>query len=637
MAKRKLIAVAALKIHDEYHRSVINGIIKQANHLGYNVAVFTMLMCEENLTVHQRAEMNIFNLINFDKVDGLIIVDYDVSPIGDYAPLFIEMLREKSTVPTIVADNTNDFLDYVIADDYNNFKRVVNHMIEVHNYKDIFCYTGPKTHFAAKARTRAFIDAMTEHGLECGEDRIFEGDFWIESAADFGMRFVNGELRVPEAILCQNDYMAVSVTNKLTDYGIKVPGDVAVTGFDGLEEAKENIPSITTLAVSGVNTGMRSVCRIHKMITGEYSEPIDGEEGVMIIGSSCGCSQDVMMLAKKRKEHLDRIMQKRFDDFIYAHSYMLEKLTDSHDMDECVDKIKDFTSIIRDENRYYLCLGENWNADVNYQIEGYAENMMTLVSKNGENFTNIYDYFQSGEMFPLLWADTEEPLSLYFTPLHFNDRCFGYSISSFKTGGGFGECYLNWNRNVSNALEFIRIREGLSTANSRLYLMSVRDELTGIYNRKGFYHAAEPMLGEAISKHKKLLLISADVDGLKYVNDTFGHIEGDRFISAAAKILKSVCSQNEICARCGGDEFMIIGCAEYNNNACTDYLEKIRGIITQYNNISGKPYKLDISVGAVCVYPDEKTTLRKLMQKSDELMYADKAAHKSVRGEKISV
>jgi diguanylate cyclase (GGDEF)-like protein len=94
--------------------------------------------------------------------------------------------------------------------------------------------------------------------------------------------------------------------------------------------------------------------------------------------------------------------------------------------------------------------------------------------------------------------------------------------------------------------------------NSRLDTIAKTDELTGLYNRRGFLDYAQLEIGKPENKGKRALICYADMDNLKYVNDKFGHPSGDKYITDFAKVLITTFDETGFCARIGGDEFLVI-------------------------------------------------------------------------------
>ncbi len=165
--------------------------------------------------------------------------------------------------------------------------------------------------------------------------------------------------------------------------------------------------------------------------------------------------------------------------------------------------------------------------------------------------------------------------------------------------------------------------------NHILSFVSEYDELTHLLNRRGFMERAIQCCQQ--SEGKRAYLIFGDLDHLKEINDCFGHAAGDFAISNAAKNLRKALPKEAITARIGGDEFMALALSEK-----PDFKEKVqehlRKIGEGFNQCSGKPYYVEISVGIYGFFCNAKTDLSELIQKSDELLYQAKAVRrKSVK------
>jgi diguanylate cyclase (GGDEF)-like protein len=154
--------------------------------------------------------------------------------------------------------------------------------------------------------------------------------------------------------------------------------------------------------------------------------------------------------------------------------------------------------------------------------------------------------------------------------------------------------------------------------------LSLTDELTGLYNRRGFMALAAQQIKIANRLKRELLLIATDLDDLKVINDTMGHKEGDQALVDAANILLETFRSSDIIARIGGDEFVALQIKnqdEPNLSASTDRLQEA---LARHNLQSGKPYKLSLSLGSVLYNPEHAQTLVQLLAEADAKMYAQK-------------
>lgn len=158
--------------------------------------------------------------------------------------------------------------------------------------------------------------------------------------------------------------------------------------------------------------------------------------------------------------------------------------------------------------------------------------------------------------------------------------------------------------------------------------LSLTDELTGIYNRRGFFTFANQQLKVASRMKKGVLLFYADMDDLKLINDNMGHQEGDRAIIDASNVLKKTFRESDIIARMGGDEFavMMIEASDSDAEVMTDRLQKN---VDFHNAKKNRPYRLSLSFGFVRYNHDYPQSIDDLLAKADSLMYEYKKRKKS--------
>ncbi|HEX8811381.1 MAG TPA: sensor domain-containing diguanylate cyclase [Terracidiphilus sp.] len=176
-----------------------------------------------------------------------------------------------------------------------------------------------------------------------------------------------------------------------------------------------------------------------------------------------------------------------------------------------------------------------------------------------------------------------------------------------------------------------RVRErtaALVAQNERVLMMSLTDDLTGLYNRRGFMVLAARQLRVARRAQGAAWVLVADVDGLKPVNDRMGHEAGDRLLRAAAEVLRASARELDIVARLGGDEFAIFGAGE---NPPTALVERVQAAIDLHNMRAGEGSRLSISMGIEYCGPICEISLEQLLAQADEAMYATKRKRSSRR------
>lgn len=158
---------------------------------------------------------------------------------------------------------------------------------------------------------------------------------------------------------------------------------------------------------------------------------------------------------------------------------------------------------------------------------------------------------------------------------------------------------------------------------AQLHVMSITDELTGLYNRRGFFTLAEQQLRIAKRQKKGMFLLCADLDDLKAINDRYGHYEGDRVLRETTTILRETFRESDIIARIGGDEFVVL---QIEDSATTSGLlvSRLTKSIEIHNTQKDYGYKLSLSVGIAYYEPESTSSIHELLLQADALMYEQK-------------
>jgi len=157
----------------------------------------------------------------------------------------------------------------------------------------------------------------------------------------------------------------------------------------------------------------------------------------------------------------------------------------------------------------------------------------------------------------------------------------------------------------------------------KLHALSIIDDLTGLYNRRGFITLAEQHLRLANRMNRELLLLFTDIDNLKMINDTLGHLEGDRALIDTAGILRRTFRESDIIARIGGDEFVVLTIDTSSDTAET-VTKRLQDNLDNHNRKNDPSYRLSISTGMTLHNAKELCSVSKLLESADKLMYNNK-------------
>ena len=156
-----------------------------------------------------------------------------------------------------------------------------------------------------------------------------------------------------------------------------------------------------------------------------------------------------------------------------------------------------------------------------------------------------------------------------------------------------------------------------------LYRISLHDELTGLYNRRGFFTLAEHLLKQSKRNQEGLYLLYADLDNLKGINDMLGHQKGDWALIDTANVLKENFRDSDIIARIGGDEFVVMPIGKRGDNVEL-ILNRLQTAVAMDNLKHKREYKLSISTGTAYFDSWSPCTIDELLSQADKSMYKQK-------------
>ncbi len=180
---------------------------------------------------------------------------------------------------------------------------------------------------------------------------------------------------------------------------------------------------------------------------------------------------------------------------------------------------------------------------------------------------------------------------------------------------------------LNHAVRFAQLRHAFRT---ELEELSLRDPLTGLYNRRGFRLLADQSLRLARRNGRDSVLLLADMNDLKDINDTYGHAQGDLALQAAARALRTALRDSDIVARLGGDEFVALA-VEAHPPGIAPLMQRIDEQIRAEDGQLAMNLPLSLSIGAAAFNPQEAPTLNDLIVLADRDMYEKKSAYRQTK------
>jgi diguanylate cyclase (GGDEF)-like protein/PAS domain S-box-containing protein len=172
--------------------------------------------------------------------------------------------------------------------------------------------------------------------------------------------------------------------------------------------------------------------------------------------------------------------------------------------------------------------------------------------------------------------------------------------------------------------------EQLSVQAAELHRLSQKDELTGLYNRRGFLHMARASFSQAYADGRRAAVIFVDLNGMKRINDEQGHDVGDAALRDAAGVLTAAHNESDVVARLGGDEFVVFA-PDFSERDLEALRLRLRELSDAETKRHGRSYRLSMSVGAAFM-PGSATSLEQLLDEADAAMYTHKNARRLAGG-----
>lgn len=625
---RKTIGIILFDITAYYQQQLVHTLSKTASKRGYNLLTFSAFTIYGSDTKNAAGEYNILHLIPYEQLDALIVC-HDTFNSNEAVEELWKLVTERCQAPIISIRKKVNGCYNILVEDTDAIPAFVRHFHDVHHFDRIAFMSGPYNHPDAIFRLEKYKEAMAELGLDCPEEYIFEGDFWKNCAADAANHFMNLTNR-PQAIVCANDYMALSLCKELTLQGHSVPQDVAISGFDDVRDARANVPPLTTCNVSIPDMAKKAMETIDTLLNGKEAPACTFVPTKIIIRNSCGCESSTMKDLSLSRMYEVELMEQLINQ--NAHntfvSISLENMTSAEDIGDYL-RLEDVPGIARD---FYLCLGIHGNGaypQVKKKAPGFAKRSHSIYSLRELN-PIATSSFETKKLLPPE-AIREEPMTVFFFPIHYLEYNLGYVAATSNGEEAQDTLFHSWLSLIGNTLENSRIRAKNQALLEKLNMLYHEDFLTKLYNRRGFEQFSEEEFAESKKHNIKTMTLSIDMDNLKYINDVYGHSHGDLALQTIADAMRQACSGCEICARIGGDEFAVFG-YDYSEEKAKQYTENFLQYLKDFNADSNLPYCVNASFGYTISDPSLSISRKQYMKVSDDLLYQNKRKRKEKYG-----
>ena len=625
---RKKIGLFMSEITQYFQKSCGEKICEMAHQRDMDVVIYASFgsySCPygRNL-LSEMGKKNIIYLPDYSVFDVIIAMPNSFDIYGmDHE--FYNLVRQNAKCPVICLQSGDPDFHTISIENRDTMYLMTKHFTEVHKFTKICYMSGPFKSKDSPDRLAGFKQAMAEAGLEIRDNTIYEGNYWTNRgrvAIDF---FLNGKDEYPEAIICANDYMALSICEELARRGKRVPEDICVTGFDGIREGEQNNPSLTTVTIRPDSYVEAAFNVIDEYLAGMETEKNVTLSDEIILRRSCGCGKQHM----NSDAHNGAKNLRNMEYLLREAGRITGDYQNNYDIDNSLAVANYYLHTLGCGTGYLCLCDENDPAFRSVeQNRIYSDDMilMQIMQVSDQNHAETVDMkFARADILPKEFFNTDEPQTYIIFPLFFKNRELGYLVLNPSEGQWPNSLVNTYINALSSAIESSYYQSQFMEL-AEIKRLAQTDPLTGLYNRRGFEDGLQEILS-SFSEGMTVSIASIDMDNLKLINDIYGHADGDFALKTLSRILNTCLNDDEICARFGGDEFSAI-LVSHQPGRVEEFVSVFGQRLSEASRSSGKPYPIHASIGVCDLKGGDTKHIFACMQTADERMYVNKRNYK---------
>ena len=630
---KKKVAVFTNGWNDDYLDFALEGIRRRAAEDNIDIYIFLDYTSYDKPEEEITGELNILNLPDLSRFDGVLLLGNTLNNAGENEILRKRILETK--VPAVCLEYELEGINCIRTENKNGMKELVEHMITVHDVKDVFWIGGPEDNDDNIARFEVLVETLKEHGITFDPARKFTG-YWSYAIVEDQFPAVLAKMdKLPDVFMCANDNMALATCVVLEKAGYSVPQDVKVTGYDNLMSGNHYSPMLTSVDRGWDERSYQAMDSLADLMNGgpDFGDKV--YDSKFDPGESCGCSMGdegrKIQQESRRRAFLIPVERTIFDWHLVALDDAVAHVKSIEDIHDAYKKLWEKNHPYEGDD-FYVCIDHDFidsmKIDIDCKTSGYSEEICVLYGMK-DGATVPVQNIPVSDLVPYPDSD-EDKMSMYvFVPLHIGEESFGYFVVKNKHKI-IKDFYLDsLTRHVAAGLARARQNIKVENLNKVLADISVRDELTGLYNRMGYEKIVIPYLDELRRSKTKSVIMVADINKMKEINDRHGHLNGDMAIKTVANVIKNTIPISWKAVRYGGDEYVIIGDYDVSGDVET-IKDEIIGKSRQVSEELNMPFRLSVSVGYVIIDAENTLENEEYFRMADEAMYDMKReAHKN--------
>ncbi|MCQ2417404.1 MAG: EAL domain-containing protein [Oscillospiraceae bacterium] len=588
---RPVYALCTSKLHMPNVLESASAFIKEAESRGYAVMVFNASL--ESGKVHQANCSSVFQLIPFAAVDLIVCMP---DAINDEAVLQSIMEQAKvHRIPVMAYDGVIDGVSSVCSQNQTAAASLMTHVFQKHGCHRVNLLTGSRGDYCSEKLVMSYRSILQQYHIDFEDERVGYGSD-SEAAVQAAVRqFLKYD--TPEAILCGDNAAAYSVCSVLRRNGLRVPEDIIVIGLQGAAAEQYCSPDLTSCQVDVRQMGSAAVDMAELIADGGNADDCVEIQPLLHISESCGCcateqkDQSDIVFALHRKVQM--LMEQESSVYGFLEPIMHQKQPTAIDFQNA------FAGYL--PKRSCLCLRDNLSPDLKPEklMQFSDENeLMSVLTNNGKE--RQFSIVQRAKLIPDLENILDAGNTIFVNAVFLQNEIYGYYV---YYGNQLEEEFFRlpgFLHTISAVMATSLITTRLRNLNEKLVAARIRDPLTGMLNIQGILKVLSDRLQAEKHDGERLIVVVIGLNRLHQINSIFGREEGDQALLSLAGAINDSIDSDAVSGRVGGDEFLIaFFSSTVRMNTAEALISVLKKRLMSYNQVSGKSYSLDISIGKV--------------------------------------
>ena len=617
IGKKKIIGLCISAVHTGFKADFVEMLNQEIIRDNFKLIVFNSLLSVYDGSIYDTGASSVYNIVNFDILDCLIIFDRGLINKQNGTEM-IAKAKEKN-VPVILINSENEGC-FCVSDDYKtSYKNLIRHVIRDHEVRDVFFMGGYRWDPDTLDRLACFKKALGDENINFSDWMVGYGEFKDSTARDEIDRVIKERRKPPEAVFCANDIMAMAVCTRLKELGYKVPKDVIVTGYDGIEEGKYFIPNITTVRRNIEGEADACANLLKEIFSGKAEKRIIKIPYKVIYNESCGCPSE-----------------EDFSDY-------------RERMAECMKINRDFSAheadVFAGADKFLMCdsLPEMLDALVNYNLgdKSYMCIKSMLFESLGIMYKSNLDIDYSNE-YIILSSESDEEFGLLDDDLKmivpnaeewFRDDTVFIVNALYVEDYQYGLYFYKTEdiRYMANRVN--RMSRALNLSFGTVYTRMIQkgmqmeleqaaflDPMTQISNLKGLEKWFDEFSEKKENHEIAVAMAIFKLDKYKYIYENFGVLEIEEVVNIIAREFSRNNGRKKFTARISDDEFAVVdftgdlGDSKTAEGIITEALGTLQSAVENYNSVKFKDYGVELNVGFTVLNKGWNCDLRSAMR-----------------------